>query len=295
MSPKIFPVIKKTVIQEVVGGSGPNPSDAFSIGLRLAESNTVPADAMSVAYTFPELIAAQADAVSFRLSFPETAPAQVDALGQLRMIVADTNGALSDSPAFTIRPTYGDTNAAPTDTFSPRLQLSETNAAPTDGRSATLTWTQGATTATQTGNWTNPANAQGTNNGTNATLSDAATNSNAGTLSLSAYPDAPADLQTWTVISVRLFSYHAVTGWTGVGNQLLIQYDVGAGFVTAATITANENFASTPRQFDLGALTWTQINALQVQFAYTAGLIANAATINVDAVHLQVQASRNPL
>lgn len=215
-------------------------------------------------------------------------PATIDDY-RLNMRIADANAAPTDAGIFTLSARYGDTNAAPTETSGLRVgNYADANAAPTDTRAARATWTVGATTASATGNWTNPTNAAGTNNGTNASLADAAANSNAGTLSLTPYPDLPTDFSTWTIQSARLRSYHAVTGWTGVDNNLVVSYDIGGGFVTMWTITANENFASTPRDFALPVLSAAQINNMQVRFVYTPGLLSNVATINVDAVHLEV-------
>lgn len=280
------------------GGEGPPIRDDVRFRFTMAETNLGQGDAMSVAFAFPETNPALTDAAAFRLLFPDVNPELADALTQLRLTIGDTNPAVNDVAAFTLRPAYGDTVPGQSDSAAYRISgLGDTTPAQTEGRSASLTWTNGAGTGTQTGNWTTPANAAGLRNANNATLTDAATNSNAGTLSLTAYPDAPTDLQSWTVTGASLVSYHAVTNWVGITNTLVVSYNVGGGWQTMWTITANENFAAVGggRQFILPTLTWAQINALEVRFVYTADLVTNTATVNVDAVELVVTATKNPL
>jgi hypothetical protein len=127
--PKFF-VSKRTIIQEIIGGSGPNPSDAFSIALAIADTSPALSDAMNVGFTFPDTIAAQLDALLLRFTFPDTVPGLTDALTTLRITIGDTVSAQSEAISLGI--TFPDTIAALTETVKLAFTLADTNPALSD-------------------------------------------------------------------------------------------------------------------------------------------------------------------
>lgn len=80
--PKLFVTTKKTVIQEIIGGDGPNPSDLFSLRVVATDTNVAPADAPTFTFgvALIDASSAPADAGIFNLQFPaDTSPAPDDA------------------------------------------------------------------------------------------------------------------------------------------------------------------------------------------------------------------------
>ena len=304
--PKIFPVLKKTVIEEIVSGSGPNPTDAFSIAFALGETNAKPTDAMAVAFSFPDTVPGQVEAASFRLAFPDLNPALLDALTQLRLTIGDTNLAVTDSPAFTLRNTYND--AVPAQSDSQALRVSgwgDTTVPPTDTRQATATFTGYATTVPTATNWTNPANAQGAPDTAYARLTDSATAAVSGTLVTTAITDAPADLTSWTITKVEVIYYYQTTNFVGLDNLLSFQWRTTVGtWVVAWEELANANFlsaASGGRVIDITneptvqPWTWAKINGMDMRAVYTSGTLTNTVTIDVNSFAIRVTATKNPL
>jgi hypothetical protein len=304
--PKIFPVLKKTVIEEIVSGSGPNPTDAFSIAFALGETNAKPTDAMAVAFSFPDTVPGQVEAASFRLAFPDLNPALLDALTQLRLTIGDTNLAVTDSPAFTLRNTYND--AVPAQSDSQALRVSgwgDTTVPPTDTRQATATFTGYATTVPTATHWTNPANAQGAPDTAYARLTDSATAAVSGTLVTTAITDAPADLTSWTITKVEVVYYYQTTNFVGLDNLLSFQWRTTVGtWVVAWEELANANFlsaASGGRVIDITneptvqPWTWAKINGMDMRAVYTSGTLTNTVTIDVNSFAIRVTATKNPL
>ncbi|HUR18905.1 MAG TPA: hypothetical protein VMZ51_08230 [Acidimicrobiales bacterium] len=161
---KLFPVLvrRTTIIQ---GGDGPNPSDAFSIDIRHAESNAAPTDAMSVAFAFPESNAAPTDALKLGLTFADTSPALSDNLLRLAITHAESNAALTEALAlrigfseslaaaaddFRLNITHAESNAALTDSFGLRINHADSNSAQTDAATFVLNATQADSNPAQT-------------------------------------------------------------------------------------------------------------------------------------------------
>lgn len=299
-------------------------SDAAKLGLLFADVSPAIADALSrLGITFADSIPGAADGFSLGLAFSESNLSPSD-LVKLGIAYADTNPTLSDA-LLKLSLTFGDTNAAPTDAATYLIQLAQaesnaaltdvlsqmkinglgdSNVAPSDGRSATATWTQGATTAAGTGNWTTPANAQGLRDGTNANLTDGALDSNAGTLTLDPYPDPTADFSTWAISTVtfRLFGVGTNFSLSPANPSLFLESSIdGAAWSTIETVTANfdNSAAGNPRLLvpptPGGGWTWANINNLRFRCRYVTGIIAVTGTVNIDAVELKVVATKSPL
>jgi hypothetical protein len=150
-----------TVVQ---GGGGPNPTDAFSLGVKMTDSNVVPTDAMSVAFAFPDTIAGQTDLLQLGLSLADTNPALSDLLLRLGFGLVDSNATPTDAAAYAFGVAVSDSNAAPSDLLQLAFTLADANAAPTDARSSVASlWGTGSAGA----GVTTPANADGKNDGTN--------------------------------------------------------------------------------------------------------------------------------
>jgi hypothetical protein len=89
----------------------------------------------------------------------------------LKIVAADSSAAPTDAAAFTLQLTEPESNAAPADTVTVKPTWADTTAAPTDAQSFVLRiWLSGSTNTSQV---TNPANADGQNNATVATLQTA--------------------------------------------------------------------------------------------------------------------------
>jgi hypothetical protein len=173
MSPRLFPVVKKTVIEEIIGGSGPNPSDAFSLGVRAADTSAAPTDAASFAFTFPDSSATPSDLVKLGLTYGDTNAELADLLLRLGLGLTDTISLPTDAATFAMNLAQADTVAAQTETAKLNIRgLGDSNTVPTDTRSALVKlWGSGSA---GTG-VTSPANADGPNSGTPfATISTAA-------------------------------------------------------------------------------------------------------------------------
>lgn len=167
--PRIFPTtVRRTV---VVGGGGPNPSDAFSIGIRLAETNPELFDAMSLAFGFPDSLGAQSDLLQLGLALAEANPELSDLLLSIGLGLIDTSPAIDDALALAVALTLADTNATPDELTQLAIAgFDDTNVAPTDARGAIAKfWGTGSAGA----GVTNPTNANAPNNGTTATVSTA--------------------------------------------------------------------------------------------------------------------------
>lgn len=154
-----------TVVQ---GGSGPNPSDTFVLGIRFADSNATPTDATGVAFTFPDANATPSDLTRLGLTYGDVNAAATDLLLSLGVGTVDTNLAPTDVASYTFGLTLADSNAAPADATKIAFTLADANAALADARSSVASlWGTGSAGPGST----NPANADGPNNGTTSDVS----------------------------------------------------------------------------------------------------------------------------
>jgi hypothetical protein len=340
--PKIF-VSKRTIIQEIIGGSGPNPSDVFSIALAMGDTSPALTDAMNVGFTFPDTIAAQLDALLLRFTFPDTVPALIDALVTLRIAIGDTNPALTEAIslgitfsdtiaaltetvklAFTLADTtpaladsllslairIGDTNPTLSDavTFAISLALADTiggptdthrltisgfgdaNAVPTEGRSslAKLWGTGSAGTGV-----TNPANADGPNDGTSATVSTAVAGSTTETLT-SNCGNVVAAGSVFTSVVFR--GWYRLQTVLSTSTAKVVLHSSNASFLdltieTLAAAAGDNNHLTTPFSVDISATinTLAKLQSAQIQYITTDAVAGTQpAIITADASSLEL-------
>lgn len=159
-----------------------------------------------------------------------------------------------------------------------------------------LTHLSGSNAATNTGAhaWTNPANAQGVNNGTMATAAGDLTASRNYVLTLN-YADfrSKDDL----VITAARLRFYARQDGTSLNNGNLIYKwsTASTGTVTALTIAANADHTVTPYVVDLfaaGVTTWADLDTLAASVSLVLPSATNLVNASVDAVTLEVIASR---
>lgn len=113
-----------------VSSGGPNPLDAFQIGIKIAENSVAPTDAMSVAFAFPESIASAADAAALALIFSDNNAALADTLARLAISIADSN--LTPTDALALGITFSDAVGGQTDSAGIAMQFDDNNAAVSD-------------------------------------------------------------------------------------------------------------------------------------------------------------------
>lgn len=168
------------------------------------------------------------------------------------------------------------------------------------GPKGVATWIQGATTAAGA-NWTNPTNAQGLRNGTNATLTDTATATVNGTLTLDPYPDPDSSLASWAITSVESRLYGVISNVSiATAATFVVQYSLnGTNWFDLENVTiSNQDFSVNPKVEDLTAIVaglWSNVNNLRFRITYTSTLLTQTATINIDAMELVVVALKDPL
>jgi len=218
----------------------------------------------------------------------------------LRLTIAETAGAATDAHSLVITATFPETTAAPADGLTLKVSgtpLGDSAAAPTDAGTLRPTWRVGANVATNEGpqNWVSPTNAQGLRNGTDATIADASALATATAPIRLAYPDAAADLQTFTIQTVKLYylaSY--VAGVLPVGMKIgKIEYRIGAGayvLLENALVSFDSRPAGSPKVFDITtamAGSWANVNGIEVRVTFGSGLTETSSAA-LDAVDLEV-------
>ena len=304
---RIFPVaIKRTTI--IQGGSGPNPTDAFSVKFVFPETSTAPTDSVVVAFSFPETVAAQTDGVLLKFSHSDSTAAPTDNVSLLKITSFDTTPAQSDVFTANISYTATDTNTAATDSLKLNITLGDTTTAPNDSRSGSLTWVGGSAAATSSGanGWTTPANAQGdTANTTVATFSDAsALAAAAGILTLESYSNPDSSYSAWTITKVEIVEYASYTAGVKVGGAdgwvLEGRISTGAYSIIQTTRVSFSNL-TTPVVFDItsarpggGSWTWTDITNWNMKLTYDSQ-VTETSSGSVDTVVLRVTATHNTI
>ncbi len=126
-------------------------SDDYRLGLGLPDANATPSDVLNLGTTLPD-----------------TSPGQSDALNGLALGIADANDTPADALTALALAGLIDSNAAPTDTVRTGFMgsgLSDTSGTPSESRSTLVSTWAGSQTNSNT---SNPANALGQNNGTEA-------------------------------------------------------------------------------------------------------------------------------
>ncbi len=154
----------------------------------------------------------------------------------------------------------------------------------------TLVHNPGALTATSTGTWANPANAQGRANGTNSTNANTLTAAASGQLTL-VYPAQP-NRTALTITSASLvWAGGYAPGGVGPGTFLLeVSYNGGTNYTTldsGATARTSPTYNLTTA---IGN-DWTKVAGFRARFTFTAAGSATPSTITVESVVLTVNAT----
>jgi hypothetical protein len=160
-----------------------------------------------------------------------------------------------------------------------------------------LTQTTYVLTASSTGTWAGTANAQGANNGTNATNTNTLVASGSGALTLAYASQFNKTKLTISGATLSLF-WSSTAALAGPATNL-VQYslDAGASWSTIISTTAAQSFGTTPQSYSLTSAvgqSWQALTDLRIRYTFTAasGL---PSTVSVDAVRLTVQATQTVL
>lgn len=174
--------------------------------------------------------------------------------------------------------------------------------APTEGLDVVSTTTDlvqatFCVTASSTGTWSSEANAEGSNNGTDATNTNTIFNEGSGSLTL-VYA-AQFNKTELTINSAELNLYWESTAALAGPGTNTIEYSLngGASWSTVINTTAAQSFATTPQVFSITAAvgqSWSSLTDLRVRYTYTAAA-GLASTVSVDAVKLIVNATQTVL
>jgi hypothetical protein len=269
----------------VTGGSGPNPSDAFSLGIKTADSNAAPTDAMSVAFAFPDTLPAQSDLLQLGLAVAESNPAMSDLLLRLGLGLVDSNVTPSDAYALAVAFAATDANAAPTDTASLNLKgYGDTNPAPTDTRSAVAQFFLSAGAGTS--HVTSPANSNSKNDGTSSTQQTAAAGATTETLTSS----CGVGIQAATAFATAIYrGWFVATLALATSTVKITLHSTSALFTdkVALTTTATLNSSTGTFTYDLianGIDTLAKLQSVQVLHSTTdAAAGVSPAVLTVDA------------
>jgi hypothetical protein len=271
-----------TVVQ---GGGGPNPTDGFSLGVKIGDSNVVPTDTLGVAFTFPDANATVSDLASLGLVYTDTNLSTADLLLALGLGATDTIALPTDAASYAFGFSATDANTAPTETAALNLKgYGDTNAAPTDTKSSVAQFFLSASAGTS--HVTSPANANGKNDGTSSTQQTAAAGATTETLTSSCGVGIGAGT-TFTTAVYR--GWFVATVPVPTSSVKIVLHSTTAAFadVTALTTTATLNSATGTFTFDLvaaGINTLAKLQSVQVLHSTTdAAAGVSPAVLTVDA------------
>lgn len=274
------------------GGGGPNPTDSFTIGIRVADTVPGATDSLSVAFSFPDTVPAVTDAASLLLVFDDIVAAVTDALLRLGIGIADTVPIANDVATFAMQLALSDTVPAVNDAVTLRFTLPDTVGLPSDARTSLgRAWLSGSAGS----GVTNPGNADGPNNGTNAVISTAALGSTTETLTSNVGAGLPTNLVLPATAIYRGWFAYTETLATSSG-QLLLR-STGGLFAdkTMLAITANTNHAGGTFTYDLianGVNTVALLRSCTVLHSTTDAVAGvTPAVMNVDAGCIEFTAS----
>jgi cytochrome c5 len=144
-----------------------------------------------------------------------------------------------------------------------------------------------------TNDWATPANAQGINNATVATAAGDTLAVRAYKLSL-AYADF-ANKSDLTITSAKLRYYIKQTGTALNNGGLSLKWQSTGALITVTTITDDQDLLTVPYLVDLfaaGVTTWAQLDALIARVDLDLPIATALVNASVDAVTLEVVASR---
>lgn len=158
------------------------------------------------------------------------------------------------------------------------------------------TGTKWTTTATNIGadNWTNVTNAQGANDGSNATRNGQTLGSTDGQIRCQFSINGSGEKDQLTIDLVELRFYVQQTGTTLNNGGLELDWRIGSSgaWTNLATYTNNQNFLTTPDAHDItGTLTWANIRDIEARVRLNVGAGTTLVQGVCDAVLLHVEAS----
>lgn len=216
-------------------------------------------------------------------NIPAGAAVLTDSLA-VEIIVADSNAAPTDSFTFDIDTTLTDTNAALADALTIGIGLlADSNPTPSEALQSLLTRWVTATATSGTTAPTNPANAQGQNNGTVATCKvgglTAGTSVLTCTIATPMPEIAPGSTRT-------LVAYYAFNAGVGDSCSAVVSYrQVGQGSNTTVNLPATGNFLTTPATASLTNIDPSQ--PITITYTHSATVPATGGSVTVDATGIQ--------
>lgn len=273
----------------VIPDTNPALVDALlSLGLRLVESNISATDAMSLGIGFSDTNPALNDSLGIAFTLVESNPSVVDALLSIGIRIADTNISSTDSVVFLLNLALVESNQALADVFSSlRISgLGDNNAALSDVRTSLARfWLSGSAGA----NVTNPANANGSNNGTVSSQQTVALGATTTTMTSDCGSNIPA---------ATAFATAVYRGWYNLtlglaGSYAIKVHSSSALFVDITMVTgATVNHLSGDFTFDLvaaGVDTLAKLRSAQILHITTdavAGVNPTILTVDAGAIEL---------
>lgn len=273
----------------VFADTNPALSDnLLRLAIAIADTIAAQTDAMSLAIAFADTNATPADAASIAITLADTNGTLADNLLRLAITIADTNTAPADAATFLINLAQAETIPTQSDTLT-RLSLAgynDSNAAGTDARTSTAYfWLSGST---GTSNVTNPANANGPNNGVNSSQTTVALGATTSTLTSNVGNGIPAGTPIVSAIYRGWFRYTETLG-TSSGQ---INAVGSFGTVSMLAITANVDHLTGTFTFDLiaaGINTLAELQSMTVTHSTTdAAAGVTPAIMLVDAGRIEL-------
>jgi hypothetical protein len=246
------------------------PTDAAALGLQgFGDSNTVPTDATTLNLQ----------------GFGDTNVLPTDAAALNVKGLGDTNAVPNDAGTYALNLAQADTSAAPTDTASLNLTgYGDTNPTPTEARSSVAQFFLSASSGTS--HVTNPANANGKNDGTSSTQQTAVAGAATETLTSSCGVGIGA-ATTFTTAIYRGWFNATVT--LATSTVKIVLHSTSALFTdkTALSITASANHNTGDFTYDLvanGIDTLAKLQSVQVLHSTTDAIAGTSpAVLTVDA------------
>lgn len=142
-------------------------------------------------------------------------------------------------------------------------------------------------------NWTNPTNAQGAPDGTNATRVGQALAATDANLHLT-YPNPSGGIETFTITDVTLTFTTRQSGTVLNNGGLVHEYRLAAAgaWTTLETIANDKAVDSTYNIFGAVGNSWANVNALEVRVRAVLGTATALVNITCDAVNATITANK---
>lgn len=279
-----------------VGGGGGSTttvdafSDAFTLRINTDEvANAAPSDAVSLGIQSDDANAAQSDTLSLGIQADDATAVPTDALTQLAITIADDTGVAVATDVDTYAMSFNagdDPNAAQSETATlsfPSPDFADTTATQSETNSFNLRcWLSGSVQTA--GTVTNPANANGSNDGLVASMTTAVAGTNPIMTS-----NCGSGLPTATVTSAVYRGWWNATISLVTSHCIIVGHSSSALFadVTFIDVTASVNHLAGDFTFDLiagGINTLAKLQSLQIIHKSTDAVAGvTPATFTVDA------------